>query len=80
MSWIVAESLNRLLTQLSELAPNRSRASDGSIGDASHEDGNKSNNHPCNLSWKTPEENRDDMRRHHREELYADRGPSVTVS
>ena len=36
MSWIVAESLNRLLTQLSAYAPNRSRASDGSIGDASH--------------------------------------------
>lgn len=37
MVWIVAESLNRLLTQLSALAPNRSRASDGSIGDASHQ-------------------------------------------
>lgn len=36
MSWIVAESLNRLLTQLGEIAPNRSRASDGSIGDTSH--------------------------------------------
>ena len=36
MTWIVAESLNRLLTQLSAIAPNRSRASDGSIGDQSH--------------------------------------------
>lgn len=35
-SWIVAESLNRLHQQLNALAPNRSRASDGSIGDALH--------------------------------------------
>jgi peptidoglycan hydrolase-like protein with peptidoglycan-binding domain len=36
MSWIVAESLNRLHQQLNALAPNRSKASDGSIGDSKH--------------------------------------------
>lgn len=36
MSWIVAESLNRLHQQLNALAPNRSKVSDGSIGDPRH--------------------------------------------
>ena len=36
MPWIVAESLNRLLQQLNTHAPGRSKASDGSIGDAAH--------------------------------------------
>jgi len=36
MSWIVAESLNRLHQQLNGLAPNRSKVSDGSIGDPRH--------------------------------------------
>jgi len=36
MSWYVAKSLNTLLDQLNALAPHRSKASDGSIGDASH--------------------------------------------
>lgn len=36
MGWIVAEALNRLLGQLNALAPDRSKASDGSIGDAAH--------------------------------------------
>ena len=35
-SWIVAESLDRLLQQLNAFAPNRSKASDGGIGDAVH--------------------------------------------
>lgn len=35
-SWIVAESLNQLLAQLNAVAPHRSKASDGSIGDAAH--------------------------------------------
>lgn len=35
-AWIVAESLDKLLDQLNALAPNRSKASDGSIGDAAH--------------------------------------------
>jgi hypothetical protein len=34
--WHVAGSLDRLLAQLNALAPNRSKASDGSIGDAAH--------------------------------------------
>lgn len=34
--WKVAESLDRLLAQLNELAPNRSKASDGGIGDPDH--------------------------------------------
>ena len=36
-SWIVAESLERLRAQLNALAPSRSKASDGSIGDPSHQ-------------------------------------------
>ena len=35
-AWIVAESLDRLLAQLNALAPRRSKASDGSIGDQAH--------------------------------------------
>lgn len=34
--WIVAESLERLRAQLNAYAPNRSKASDGGIGDAAH--------------------------------------------
>ncbi|MGZ3140788.1 hypothetical protein ACVDFE_02045 [Lentzea chajnantorensis] len=34
--WRVARSLDKLLAQLNTLAPNRSRASDGSIGDDAH--------------------------------------------
>lgn len=34
--WIVAESLERLRNQLNALAPNRSKASDGTIGDSLH--------------------------------------------
>ncbi|MEU8636800.1 hypothetical protein AB0C38_31905 [Amycolatopsis sp. NPDC048633] len=36
MSWYVARSLDVLLGQLNAKAPNRSKVSDGSIGDASH--------------------------------------------
>ncbi len=35
--WLVAGSLEQLLAQLNERAPRRSKASDGSIGDASHQ-------------------------------------------
>jgi peptidoglycan hydrolase-like protein with peptidoglycan-binding domain len=35
-TWIVAESLNRLRQQVNALAPNRSKASDGTIADATH--------------------------------------------
>ena len=34
--WRVAESLNTLLKQVNTMAPSRSKASDGSIGDAAH--------------------------------------------
>jgi hypothetical protein len=37
MVWRVARSLDQLLAQLNALAPNRSKASDGSIGDAAHQ-------------------------------------------
>lgn len=36
MSWRVAVSLNVLLGEINALAPNRSKVSDGSIGDAAH--------------------------------------------
>ena len=36
MAWRVAKSLLRLREQINELAPNRSKASDGTIGDAAH--------------------------------------------
>jgi len=35
--WRVAESLQRLLEQVDQMAPNRSKASDGTIGDARHQ-------------------------------------------
>jgi len=36
-SWRVARGLEKLLAQINELAPNRSKASDGSIGDPAHQ-------------------------------------------
>lgn len=36
MAWRVARSLDKLLAQINAYAPNRSKISDGSIGDASH--------------------------------------------
>jgi hypothetical protein len=36
MAWRVANSLNLLLSQINEIAPNRSKISDGSIGDPAH--------------------------------------------
>lgn len=36
MAWRVAASLDKLLEQVNTLAPNRSKVSDGSIGDAAH--------------------------------------------
>jgi hypothetical protein len=36
MVWRVAESLKKLRAQVDQIAPNRSRASDGTIGDAAH--------------------------------------------
>lgn len=47
MTWRVARSLDQLLAQLNALAPNRSRASDGSIGDAAHQaEGSTSDHNP----------------------------------
>jgi hypothetical protein len=47
VSWIVAESLDRLLAQLNALAPYRSKASDGSIGDPRHQaQGSASDHNP----------------------------------
>ena len=36
VSWYVARSLDQLLAEINASAPHRSKASDGSIGDASH--------------------------------------------
>jgi hypothetical protein len=43
MAWRVARSLDVLLAQLNALAPKRSKVSDGSIGDTSHQ--NRSSDH-----------------------------------
>lgn len=43
-SWRVARSLDHLLAQLNDAAPDRSRASDGSIGDAAHASRNSDHN------------------------------------
>lgn len=46
-TWRVAESLDRLLAQLNTLAPHRSKASDGSIGDPRHQaEGSASDHNP----------------------------------
>ena len=37
MAWRVAKSLLKLREQVNEMAPNRSKASDGTIGDRAHE-------------------------------------------
>lgn len=42
--WKVAESLDRLLTQLNAFAPNRSKVADGGIGDAAHASRNSDHN------------------------------------
>lgn len=47
MAWRVARSLDVLLGQLNAVAPNRSRASDGSIGDEAHQrQGSASDHNP----------------------------------
>ncbi|MGX9571536.1 hypothetical protein [Mesorhizobium sp. f-mel] len=43
-SWRVAESLRTLISQINARAPNRSRASDGSIGDGAHQTRNSDHN------------------------------------
>lgn len=42
--WRVAESLERLLAQINQMAPERNQASDGSIGDPSHQTRNSDHN------------------------------------
>lgn len=44
MAWRVAKSLLRLREQINQLAPNRSKASDGTIGDAAHASRNSDHN------------------------------------
>jgi hypothetical protein len=44
MAWRVAKSLLRLREQINEMAPNRSKASDGTIGDAAHATRNSDHN------------------------------------
>lgn len=46
MSWRLAESLKTLRTQLNTLFPSRDKKSDGSIGDARHRAGNRSDHNP----------------------------------
>lgn len=46
MSWYVANSLQQLLNEINASAPNRNKASDGSIGDADHSSRDSDHN-PC---------------------------------
>lgn len=55
MAWDVAKSLDKLLAQVNALAPNRSRRSDGSIGDAAHRAG-RSDHNPEDKPGSEPDE------------------------
>jgi len=46
MAWYVAESLERLLSEINASAPKRDKSADGSIGDASHSSRDSDHN-PC---------------------------------
>lgn len=50
--WRVANSLNRLLEQINQMAPGRRKASDGSIGDPNHQRRNSDHN-PWVIDGKT---------------------------
>jgi len=47
MSWRVAESLDQLLSEINASAPNRSKASDGSVGDQAHQSTDSDHNPHC---------------------------------
>lgn len=47
MAWRVAKSLDQLLAEINASAPNRSKASDGSIGDEDHQTTNSDHNAHC---------------------------------
>ena len=46
MAWRVAKSLDVLLAEINSIAPNRSKASDGSIGDEDHQAAGSSDHLP----------------------------------
>lgn len=60
-SWVLVPCLVQLRTEFNELAPNRSKASDGSIGDAAHAESTSDHNNdetgsvPIQDADKTPE-------------------------
>ena len=55
MTWDVAKSLDQLLAQINALAPNRSKKSDGSIGDTAHQ-GTVSDHNPEDKPGDEPDE------------------------
>lgn len=56
MRWDVAKSLDKLLAQINEMAPGRSKASDGSIGDTAHQAESFSDHNPEDKPGSEPDE------------------------